>query len=32
LDPKTNTPTRVWFEIQKNKKVRVTKKSQSVLA
>lgn len=32
LDPKTSTPTRISFEVQKGKKVRVTKKSQSVLA
>ncbi len=32
VDPKTNSPTRISFEFQKGKKVRVTKKSQSVLA
>lgn len=30
-DPKSQTPTRITFQIQKWKKVRVTKKSQSVL-
>lgn len=32
VDPQTNTPTRISFQMQKNKKVRVTQKSQSVLA
>lgn len=31
-DPSTKQATRIWFEVQKGKKVRVTKKSSSVLA
>jgi large subunit ribosomal protein L24 len=31
VDPKTNKPTRIGYEVKGGKKVRVTKKSESVL-
>jgi large subunit ribosomal protein L24 len=31
VDPKTGTPTRIWYKIENGKKLRVAKKSGTVL-